>query len=131
MYQLNVVNRLAPGHEEACVPGNDNYPRNGYVWRVELQLPGGGGTRTFRPSNGGDMYQDGYFNVSPNGVATSYALTTVRNDPDLGTYAQCGRSEGYTTTGMTYYSSDGSASRLFIPWVQNGNSDSGFRRWTL
>lgn len=123
-YKLNVVNRNKDGNFEKCVAFNTNYSKNGYAWKVEMRMPGGG-VANFRPNGSGSAYQDyhkdGFSEINPNGYAEHWGLSTYINDPHRGTGADCSLSTTQvTTSGMNYYSTDGSGIRLFIPYYPGG-----------
>ncbi|MCO6511643.1 MAG: DUF922 domain-containing protein [Aridibacter famidurans] len=139
-YQLKVLIRTQPNpavtvpREEKCVPFNDNYSKNGYQYKVQMRMPGGGMV-TFVPYGTGhhyeDFHKDGFYEVAPNGKARHAHLTTIVDDPQLGTYASC--TDDYpvvSNTGMHYYSTDGSNIRLFVPY-NTSNTQNSVGNWIM
>ncbi len=134
-YNLKITNRTNLAALEKCEPFNNDYPKNGYAWQVGIQLPDGS-VKNFRPYGSGsyfeDYFKDGFFEVDPNGQIQRYSISTIVNDPDRGTFAQCSITPiTVTTTGMNYYSTDGSGVRLFIPYAAGAPSTDGNRRWQM
>ncbi len=142
VYKLKVTyrnesNLYESAPQEQCLPFNDNYSKNGYAYKVLMNMPGGG-AMTFRPYGSGayytDFHKDGFYKIDPNGRGHDWALSTVVNDPLLGTYANCSMNTPQVTTGgMYYYSQDGSGVRLFIPYdtAYTNNATTSDRNWTM
>jgi len=113
-YVLNVVNRMELEDLALCTAGNDYaYSRSGYAFKVQMKTPEGK-IVTFRPYGSGvafsDPYADDFFSIDPTGLRHIYSLVTMNQG------ASCGYStQQIVTTGMNYYSSDGSGMRLFLP----------------
>ena len=129
-YRLNVVDRNGAGNQEECYKGNTNYSKNSYRWRVEMQTPGGGSI-TFRPAGTGftDFYNDGFFQVDLNGY-----IYNQNYAEDFQGQPNCQHSSTQATTaGMTYYSTNGSGIRLFIPYnsALHNQSTNGERNWKM
>jgi RHS repeat-associated protein len=130
-YALKVINRNESGRREPCVLGNSNYNKNSFIWRVEMQMPDGS-TKTLRPYGLGpwsaDQFADGFFEVDPNGYAFVERLgSTIEGQP----YCPV-TPTSVTTSGMNYYSTDGSGVRLFVPYVASGTwNGSTNRKWQL
>jgi RHS repeat-associated protein len=123
-YALFVRNRMDQEPERPCSgpnsAGEDAFRQNGFQWKIEMRLPDGT-IKEFRPYGTGyafnDLYNNGFFEINPNGDRIHY------------TYSQsapaCGNQLIHeVTTGMNYYSLDGSGTRLFIPHDANDH-------WTL
>lgn len=125
-YQLNLVNRQGVEGEAPCIEatGEYEYRRNGYKFKLEMQLPNGS-VKEFRP-NYWDYYGDGYFNVDPFGVQYSYSYGW---NPDLQRPTCSSSAVQVTTAGINYYTDDGSGLRLFLPY-QPGQIFQ-LMRWTL
>jgi hypothetical protein len=117
-YQLKVVDRLESGRREDCHLHNTNYNKNSYRFKVEMKMPGGG-TIAFRPSGYTDFFNDGFFEVNLNGYiyGDHYAVNIEGEPACQSNYHQS------TTAGMTYYSTDGSGIRLFVPYYSTGTKD--------
>ncbi len=95
-----------------CTPTSPEHYRYLYHWKLKMSFPDGA-IREFRPAGLNDVLHDGYFNVNPNGLETT-----------------CwGGSHYASTSGMTYYSTDGSYMRLFIPHDGTAVYEDNF--WTL
>lgn len=115
-YQLQLFNRYdfeSGVGENVC---NDGYPSSEnyvYHWKLKMSFPDGS-VHEFRPLGfyESNLLNDGYFNVEPNGK-----VTTCNGDY----YA--------STSGMTYYSTDGTYLRLFIE--HDGDNYYGNNPWTL
>jgi RHS repeat-associated protein len=122
-YRLNLINRTDFEGEAPCGAGEDEYRRNGYRFKLELQMPNGGVTE-FRPFPGiGDAtayseypgYPDGYFSLDPYGVRHTYSYLS-----NSGENPSCSESAvSITTNGINYYTTDGSGLRLFLPYQPN------------
>ena len=116
-YELIVINRQNLEEDAPCVPGGEYaFTRNGYSYKVQMKTPEGG-VVTFRPYGTGttfvDAYQDDYFSIDPTGLRHVYSLSESQI-PDPAASCTYG-TEPIITTGMNYYSDDGSGMRLFVP----------------
>ncbi len=80
-----------------------------YIWKLRMIFPDGN-SREFRPTGFIDNYGDGYYTIRPDGWQTSCN----------------GGTQPSVTTGMTYYSTDGTYMRLFFPHTNNWLAN-----WTL
>jgi RHS repeat-associated protein len=72
-------------------------PHAFYIWKLRVTFPDGS-RHEFRPSGYGDYYNDGYFTIQPSGWDTG-----------------CSGSVHSVTTGMTYFTTDGTYIRLSFP----------------
>jgi RHS repeat-associated protein len=130
-YRLSLYNRLGLEAEAPCMEysGADAYRRNGYVFKLKLQLPDGS-IKEFLPFGSGiaysDYYADGYFSLDPYGVRHIYSYTT---DPMSGHPICVYSTEQITTAGINYYTDDGSGLRLFLPYQPTLSVP--LMRWTL
>ena len=109
--------------------GQNEYGKNGYVNKLEMLFPDGN-IREFRPFGNGAAYQDyyntGYFSIDPNGFRRTYTYSEAPNN-----IFNCFQTDTQvTTSGMTYYSSDGSGIRLFVPYNSTGFSGD-INKWKL
>ncbi len=132
-YTLEVVSRLNLEEQVLCVPGNDyEIAKNGHIFKLEMRLPDGS-VKEFRPLGSGiefsDIFGDGYFSIDPNGVRHVPGLTV----PPGSSNASCNYTlQTIVTTGMHYYTNDGSGLRLFIPPGQSiGAGITTGKKWTL
>lgn len=121
-YQMVITNRLDLEEPALCAYGNEyQYTRNGYTYKLQMSMPGGGITE-FRPYGNGvtftDINNDGYFSIDQNGTRHIYALSSSEPDQVACNYTE----QQVTTTGMNYYSTDGSNIRLFIPYGLTNNN---------
>jgi RHS repeat-associated protein len=133
LYVLNIINRANLEPDELCRWNNAvPYSKNSYKWKVEVQLPDGS-FKEFRPYGSGYYYQegvlggeqpDGYFAIDPNGTHRFSSLTQGGipcggglNGPWISCPAPA--TVQVSTTGMNYYSTDGSGMRLFLPYSQS------------
>ncbi|MGE3467592.1 MAG: hypothetical protein AB7J13_11740, partial [Pyrinomonadaceae bacterium] len=113
-YELDLTSRFetVPGYQ--CGTGVDG--EMSFVWKVEMRMPDGS-RREFRPTGLADPYNDGYFQVNPNGYLTqacpTYSTTL------------------YTSGGMTYYSTDGSYTRLVVSHVPGSTNTGENNAWTM
>lgn len=130
-YRLNRFNRQEMEGEAPCMNyiGEHEYRRNGYMFKMELQLPDGS-IKEFRPFGSGpaysDHYGDGYFSLDPYGVRHIYSFL---EDP-MGGHPFCSYSmDQITTSGISYYTDDGSRLRLFVPYQPEVAVP--LMRWTL
>lgn len=82
-----------------------------YIWKLQMIFPDGN-SREFRPTGFIDNYGDGYYTIRPDGWQTSCP----------------GGTQPSVTTGMTYYSTDGTYLRLFFPHTTNNDWTAN---WTL
>ena len=131
-YQLNLINREALEPEAPCrvSVGEEGYRRNGYKFKLELQMPDGSVTE-FRPYGFDpayhDYYNDGYFSLDPFGVRHTYSYSPPNEQNEN---PSCSSSSvQITTAGINYYTNDGSGLRLFLPY-QPGQIFA-LMRWTL
>lgn len=128
-YQLVQTDRLALEERAECKPYNeDAYAKNPFRWKVEVKFPDGS-SKEFRPYGSGFNYyeQDGYFAISINGTRVNESLTTITSQTQT-PVAQCSVSTTQITSGMNYFSTDGSAIRLFVPYRANPTDP---LRWTM
>lgn len=132
-YTLEVVSRLNLEEQVLCVPGNDyEIAKNGHIFKLEMRLPDGS-VKEFRPLGSGiefsDIFGDGYFSIDPNGVRHVHGLSV----PPGSSTAGCNYTlQSIVTTGMHYYTNDGSGLRLFIPPGQSiGAGITTGKKWTL
>lgn len=115
-YQLQLFNRYDSESgvlENGCgngYPSSENYV---YHWKLKMSFPDGA-VREFRPAGFSEssVLNDGYFSVEPNGMVTA-----------------CNGNYYASTSGMSYYSTDGTYMRLFI--AHDGNTYYGDNLWTL
>ncbi|MGB7201021.1 MAG: RHS repeat-associated core domain-containing protein [Pyrinomonadaceae bacterium] len=129
-YRLNLVNRLGLEAEAPCAEfsGQAAYERNGYVYKVELQMPDGG-VREFHPHGASQhlSFPDGFYSIDPNGVQHSYSYTPTAPDEE---YPRCSDTHVQgTTSGLNYYTVDGSRLRLFLPYQPAVSMP--LKSWTL
>ena len=117
-YQLNIIDRDESGRRELCTLGNTDYNKNSYRWRVEMQTPGGGAI-SFRPVGYDDYFKDGFFEVNTNGYVYEERYAVNFEGRPACQYSPYQS----TTAGMTYYSTDGSGIRLFIPYGAGGSGN--------
>ena len=118
-YQLNLISRL--NFEDAYPCSCDfNYQKNAYIWKLTLTFPDGG-EHEFRPMGFTDRYSDGYYDVDPHGTQNFAGCTGSSG------LSSCNFNQSQATTnGMTYYSTDGTFMRLFVPFTSNWSSN-----WTV
>lgn len=114
-YYLKITNRNDGGYAYQCIIGDSfGSQRSVYIWKVEVVYPDGG-AREFRPSGFNDFLNDGYFNVSP--ITPIGRILNVSVNQSF-----CNVIESQATLPLTYYSTDGSYSKLTL----QANGD-----WTL
>lgn len=99
-YSLNVENRSeVQGGQFPCIPGGGAANNKAdYIWKVKMAYPDGG-EHEFRPAGYNDVLGDGYFNVNP----TTGEIT-----------GNCGAAVGTAPNPLTYFSTDGTYTRLVI-----------------
>jgi RHS repeat-associated protein len=130
-YRLTSLNRSymdSDAAEPACEilgqgVGQDNWAKNAYLYKLEMHMPDGS-IKEFRPYGTGAAYDDpyelGYYSINENGARLMTTYTDRQNGG-----ATCDEYwSQITTSGMNYYSSDGSGTRLYIPYNANDH-------WTL
>ena len=119
-YEVQIEDRLENGNREKCKAGNDaNYSKNSYRWKLVVRTPGGTSI-PFRPIGYDDAHHDGYFEVHPSGLRKkSRYRINIENRPNC-----LDEDLPRLTSGLHYYSTDGSSVRLFFP------SDDP-ERWTM
>ena len=115
-YRLNVINRQTLEEEAHCTVGNGpEYIRNGYRYKLEMQMPDGS-VKEFRPYGTGvpfnDLYGDAWYSIDPGGVRHVYSHMDWNGGGTTCGYQQ----QQITAAGMHYYTNDGSGIRLFIPY---------------
>jgi RHS repeat-associated protein len=112
-YQLELTRRTDLDNSTKCTGGSTDAVNN-YIWKLNITFPDGS-VHEFRPSGYNDYFDDGYFDIDPNGYR----------------YSGCG---GVRTpansTGMTYYSTDGTFMRLEVEHTSDA-SDGSSNPWTL
>jgi RHS repeat-associated protein len=118
-YQLEVMNRRDLEPIDTCSVYSADYEKSAYLWKLKMRFPDGS-VHEFRPSGQNSYYDDGYFKVDPNGRTYSASSTN------------CTTSTQTTTSGMTYYSTDGSFMRLVVDYVAGNDGPlSAGNPWTL
>ncbi len=118
-YVLILRNRMDTEPEKDCNGPNSlgeaAFVQNGYIYRLEMRLPDGS-IKEFRPYGTGsgynDLYNNGYFEISPNNHRTHY-------DYHVGGGTTCSTTDYNDTADMNYYAADGSGMRLVIPHNAN------------
>jgi RHS repeat-associated protein len=120
-YRLQLISRLNLEPQLHCDSGAYLIQKNAYIWKLNMIFPDGS-IHEFRPSGYRDLFGDGYFNINPNGLVSQVSVTQANGDCSerYGTYYG-------STSGMTYYSVDGSFMRLVV----NHSGDGAFNPWTL
>lgn len=127
-HQLRLVNRTEVEPEAPCYVGEEGYRRNAYNFKLEMQLPNGSVTE-FKPRSGhaDELYGDGFFNLDPWGVKHSYSYLPPN---EISGAPSCSSQHVLVeSSGINYYTDDGSRMRLFIPY-QPGVHVS-LMRWTM
>lgn len=119
-YDMELISRLNIEGQYPCACGS-NFSKNAYIWKLRVIFPDGG-EHEFRPLGYNDLHQDGYFNIDPNGV-----VSVANCIQDGGPSCNFSTFQG-TTAGMTYYTTDGTFLRLFVPYSSTNNWSSN---WTL
>lgn len=102
-HKLVVINRFQGLDLSPCGP---NYHKNGFRWKVKIEFADGQ-EKEFRPVGYGDQYNDGYFDVSPNGDISSYGYTP-------GIPPTCNFSTSQHPGPLSYISTDGSYLRMVV-----------------
>ncbi|MBK7707807.1 MAG: RHS repeat protein [Acidobacteria bacterium] len=130
-FRLILKSRFNLEEQAQCTAGNGyEYRRNGYIFRLEMEMPDGS-VKEFRPYGTGsafdDEYDDGWFSIDPNG---SRHVSSHIDYNGGGT--SCSHDVvGITSSGMNYYTNDGSGLRLFVPAGQNVGAGIIGKNWTL
>lgn len=114
-YALVVNNRFDDISEIDCNAG-DVYAKNGYRWQVKVRFPDGS-EKEFKPLGYSSYYEDGYYNVSPNGLLKNYGHTYYPGPPPTHV---CNDSSSQLTSAMVYYTTDGSYLRMVIDHDYDG-----------
>lgn len=127
-YAMRLVSRLdeEPGPGCTSDTGAFEYQKNSYIFKVQVLYPDGS-AHDFRPNGYTDQFDDGFFNITPNGWLISNGYVTD------GESASCTHNETLATTApMVYYSTDGSYTRLVVQHDPNTSNHTGaFNQWTL
>jgi RHS repeat-associated protein len=119
-YSLDIVNRNNVGGGPFQCTANGGYDDYHaiYLWKLRVIYPDGG-AHEFRPTGYNDILADGYFNV----------------DPSSGGVNSCNGITGYAPNPMTYFSADGTYTRLVINrgvgWTLSFPDGSRFENGTL
>lgn len=109
-YFLDVIGRF-----DTYSPGRCNIGEHAYAWKLVMRMPDGS-TKEFRPTGRDDIYNDGFFNVTPDGMQ----------------YVPCPGSPSLaSTSGMVYFSTDGSYIKLVVDYVPNAPLRGENNPWTL
>lgn len=122
-YTLQLTSRFNLEPQQPCSTG-DEFNKNMYIWKLQMTFPDGS-VHSFVPAGYSDHFNDGYYNINPDGWITQVSSGT------LGT-GSCGSSSSTTpavTTGMTYYSTDGTYMRLEVQ--HTGDGYGAYNPWTL
>ncbi|QQS33229.1 MAG: RHS repeat-associated core domain-containing protein [Acidobacteriota bacterium] len=89
------------------------YTKNAYQWKVQVAFPDGS-EKDFRPLGYGSE-DNGFWNISPNGKLYDFGWYQIPPAPP-----NCSNnSSQVSTSGMVYYTTDGSYIRLFIAHDQD------------
>lgn len=114
-YILDVTSRFETMGSVPC-DGSSYAVQNIYVWKVAMLMPDGS-RKEFRPTGYVDGYMDdGFFEINPNG----YRTNGCNGPPTL-----------QTSGGMTYYSTDGSYTRLVVSHVPGSQHTGELNAWTM
>lgn len=107
-YSIKFISRSnVEGGPFQCSGASLNNNKAVYVWKVKIVYPDGA-EREFRPAGYNDIFHDGYFNVSP---IDGQILTVAGSNFD----GSCNiTSQGYAPNPLTYYSTDGTYTRLTL-----------------
>jgi RHS repeat-associated protein len=120
-YAMRLVSRPLGERPPCNATVGDLYKKHMYIWKMEVVYPDGS-VRVFRPLGYDEYFEDGYFNISANGWASLVSFTPP----------SCAYSENQSTTGpMTYYSADGSYTKLVVEHVEGSDRTGRFNPWTL
>ena len=92
--------------------GSAEMQKNAYAVRTSMLFPDGT-ERELRPLGHKDLFGDGYFNVTPNGLVSQWSYGTLGD----GAGACSLKSTQSVTGGMTYYTTDGSYIRVVVGHV--------------
>jgi RHS repeat-associated protein len=127
-HQLRLVKRSEVEAEAPCYVGEEGYRRNGYNFKLELQLSNGSVTE-FKPRSphASQIADDGFFSLDPWGVKHSYSYAPPN---EIAGHPSCSSTHVLVeNSGIHYYTDDGSRMRLFIPYQPNVHVS--LMRWTL
>jgi len=116
---LLVVGRFDEAPAIPCDGTAGGTGKNAYLWKVQLLMPDGS-RKEFRPTSYSDLYNDGFFNISPNGYLMHACPTGGNPSATL-----------QTSGPMVYYSTDGSYTRLVIDHNNNGDVRGTYNSWTM
>lgn len=120
-FTLQLLNRLDREETQPCVCGDD-LNKNAYIYKLNVIFPDAA-EHEFRPQGYTDHFGDGYYNIDPNGKLYEVGCTSGGE----GTFSCNSGSFQARTTGMTYYSTNGTFMRLDIAYDSNGS----WGDWTL
>ena len=123
-YKLTMTNRLNLEREYPC-DGTDYVNKNAYIWKLKMTFPDGS-VHEFRPLGFQDHLLDGYFNIDANGIVRQVSMGTVGGGSNSCSYS----SYLGVSTGMVYFSTDGTFMRLEVDHVNN-SGDGSANPWTL
>ncbi len=115
-YQLIQIGRSNLEERAECKPFNEaEYAKNPYRFKVEVATPDGSKI-AFRPYGVGNYFgeQDGFFAININGLFIAETLNTITSQVQTIT-AQCSAFHSGITSGMNYYSTDGSSIQQTVP----------------
>ena len=112
-YSLDVISRFEQSEPVPCTNGPDD-AKNSYAMRTVMRMPDGS-KKEFRPTGFNDLFDDGFFDVMPSG----YNVTG------------CSGGGLNTSTGMVYYSVDGSYTKLIVDYVSGSNGRGETNPWTM
>ena len=111
-YTLDVISRFEQSEPVPC--GGGDAGKNAYAMRTVMHMPDGS-RKEFRPTGQSDIYDDGFYAV----MASGY------------TVAGCGSSNLHSSSGMVYYSTDGSFTKLVVDYVSGSTGRGDQNPWTL
>ena len=114
-YLLDVISRFEQNEPIPCT-GNNGFEegKNAYAMRTVLRMPDGS-RKEFRPTGQNDIYDDGFYAVMPSGYSV----------------AGCGSGGLVSSSGMVYYSTDGSYTKLVVDYVSGSTGRGEGNPWTL
>lgn len=126
-YQMRLVSRLNEEGPNPGAPCTAEYQKRAYIWKLLIIFPDGS-SHEMRPTGFADYFNDGYYNISPNGWQFGTNCTTVGG----GTCSCTTGSVPFTTGPMVYYSTDGTFMRLVVDHNSNPSDQVGQdNTWTL
>jgi len=114
-YSANTYKLDVQGRYETFSPGACNNSKYAWAWKLVMWMPDAS-QKEFAPTGRDDYHSDGFYDVTPDGKMHHPCPTATSQ---------------WSTTGMVYYSTDGTYKKLVVDYVPNALIRGEGNPWTM